>query len=189
MAQVEDLRSRIHRKNPYGCPMSARTTFANGRKSAIRSKVGHVFDRQEGRMGHPDHWPRPRQSNRHAGDKGLQHGAIAMTAQPRQARMTEQRPVEAVEAETGAIPSPGSRDPTVSERRPTANTLRPNPEPAKVRNSKVAGGVQLLFALARAIACVSAPLNLKASIRTSQFSAKLLPSPKRKRALHAYLRK
>ena len=45
------LRSRIHRKKPNGRPMSARTAKANGRKSAVRSKVEHVFGHQKTRMG------------------------------------------------------------------------------------------------------------------------------------------
>ena len=45
------LRSRIRRKKPNGRPMSARTAKANGRKSAVRSKVEHVFARRKTRMG------------------------------------------------------------------------------------------------------------------------------------------
>ena len=45
------LRSRIHRKKPNGRPMSARTAKSNGRKSAVRSKVEHVFAHQKTRMG------------------------------------------------------------------------------------------------------------------------------------------
>lgn len=43
--------SDIHRKKPKGRPMSERTSRANGRRSAIRSKVEHVFARQKGPMG------------------------------------------------------------------------------------------------------------------------------------------
>ncbi|MEC5293889.1 MULTISPECIES: transposase, partial [unclassified Aurantimonas] len=42
--------SDIHRKKPKGRPMSERTSRANGRRSAIRSKVEHVFARQKGPM-------------------------------------------------------------------------------------------------------------------------------------------
>ena len=41
------LKSRIHRRKPRGRPMSARTAKANGRKSAVRAKVEHVFARQK----------------------------------------------------------------------------------------------------------------------------------------------
>ncbi len=44
------LVSRIHRKKPTGRPMPARTRRANGRKSAVRSAVEHVFARQKGPM-------------------------------------------------------------------------------------------------------------------------------------------
>lgn len=43
--------SEIHRKKPRGCPISKRTSIANGRKSAVRSKVEHVFGHQKHRMG------------------------------------------------------------------------------------------------------------------------------------------
>ena len=43
--------SRIHRKKPKGRPMPARTRRANAVKSAVRSKVKHVFAHQKGRMG------------------------------------------------------------------------------------------------------------------------------------------
>ena len=42
--------SDIHRKKPKGRPMSQRTSRANGRRSAVRSKVEHVFARQKGPM-------------------------------------------------------------------------------------------------------------------------------------------
>jgi IS5 family transposase len=45
------LRSQIHRKKPRGKPMSRRTARANGRKSAVRAAVEHVFARQKGPMG------------------------------------------------------------------------------------------------------------------------------------------
>ena len=45
------LVSRIHRKKPQGRPMPKRTRRANARKSAVRSKVEHVFAHQKGLMG------------------------------------------------------------------------------------------------------------------------------------------
>jgi IS5 family transposase len=45
------LRSQIHRKKPKGKPMARRTARANGRKSAVRAAVEHVFARQKGPMG------------------------------------------------------------------------------------------------------------------------------------------
>ena len=45
------LVSRIHRKKPQGRPMPERTRRANARKSAVRSKVEHVFAHQKGLMG------------------------------------------------------------------------------------------------------------------------------------------
>ena len=45
------LRSQIHRKKPKGKPMPRRTARANGRKSAVRAAVEHVFARQKGPMG------------------------------------------------------------------------------------------------------------------------------------------
>ena len=42
--------SRIHRKKPRAQPMPLRTRRANGRKSALRSKVEHVFAHQKARM-------------------------------------------------------------------------------------------------------------------------------------------
>ena len=45
------MNSRIHRKKPHKCSMSARTAKANGRKSKDRAKVEHVFAHQKIRMG------------------------------------------------------------------------------------------------------------------------------------------
>jgi transposase, IS5 family len=45
------LRSQIHRKKPKGKPMPRHTARANGRKSAVRSAVEHVFARQKGPIG------------------------------------------------------------------------------------------------------------------------------------------
>lgn len=45
------LISRIHRKKPRGRPMPKRTRRANGRKSAARSRIEHVFAQQKARMG------------------------------------------------------------------------------------------------------------------------------------------
>jgi transposase, IS5 family len=45
------LVSRIHRKKPAGWPMPRRTRRANARKSAVRSRVEHVFAHQKGIMG------------------------------------------------------------------------------------------------------------------------------------------
>ena len=42
--------SRIHRKKPRGRPMPLRTRRANGRKSAARSRIEHVFAHQKARM-------------------------------------------------------------------------------------------------------------------------------------------
>ena len=43
--------SRIHRKKPRGQPMPERTLRANAAKSAVRSRVEHVFAEQKHRMG------------------------------------------------------------------------------------------------------------------------------------------
>ena len=43
--------SRIHRKKPHGRPMPERTRRANAVKSAVRSRVEHVFAEQKHRMG------------------------------------------------------------------------------------------------------------------------------------------
>ncbi len=45
------LKSRIHRRKPRGRPTSRRTAKANGRKSAARAKVEHVFAHRKARMG------------------------------------------------------------------------------------------------------------------------------------------
>ena len=45
------MTSQVHRKKPRGRPMPQRTSRANGRKSAVRSKVEHVFAQQKARMG------------------------------------------------------------------------------------------------------------------------------------------
>lgn len=44
------MTSRIHRKKPRGRPMRERTRRANTAKSALRSKVEHVFAHQKARM-------------------------------------------------------------------------------------------------------------------------------------------
>jgi len=44
------LVSYIHRKKPQGRPMPERTSRANGRKSAIRAHVEHIFAEQKARM-------------------------------------------------------------------------------------------------------------------------------------------
>jgi IS5 family transposase len=51
MLEARGLVSRFHRKKPKGRPMPARTRRANAAKSAVRSKVEHVFAHQKGRMG------------------------------------------------------------------------------------------------------------------------------------------
>jgi IS5 family transposase len=43
--------SRVHRKKPAGRPMPERTRRANARKSAVRSRIEHVFADQKSRMG------------------------------------------------------------------------------------------------------------------------------------------
>ena len=43
--------SRLHRKKPLGKAMGERTRRANGRKSAVRARVEHVFAEQKDRMG------------------------------------------------------------------------------------------------------------------------------------------
>jgi IS5 family transposase len=45
------LVSCIHRKKPQGRPMPERTSRANGRKSAVRAHVEHIFAEQKARMG------------------------------------------------------------------------------------------------------------------------------------------
>ena len=42
--------SRIHRKKPKGKPLPRRTARANAAKSAVRSRVEHVFAEQKARM-------------------------------------------------------------------------------------------------------------------------------------------
>ena len=51
MLASRGLVSRIHRKKPQGRPMPERTRRANARKSAVRSRVEHVFAHQKGIMG------------------------------------------------------------------------------------------------------------------------------------------
>ena len=51
MLEARGLVSRIHRKQPKGRPMPDRTRRANAVKSAVRSKVEHVFAHQKGLMG------------------------------------------------------------------------------------------------------------------------------------------
>lgn len=43
--------SQVHRKKPHGRTMPAKTSRANGRKSAVRAHVEHVFAEQKYRMG------------------------------------------------------------------------------------------------------------------------------------------
>lgn len=43
--------SRIHHKKPQGRPMPERTAKANARKSAVRTRIEHVFAHQKDRMG------------------------------------------------------------------------------------------------------------------------------------------
>lgn len=45
------MKSQVHRKKPRGRLLPQRTSRANGRKSADRSKVEHVFAQQKSRMG------------------------------------------------------------------------------------------------------------------------------------------
>jgi IS5 family transposase len=51
MLAARGLVSRIHRKKPQGRPMPERMRRANARKSAVRSRVEHVFAHQKGIMG------------------------------------------------------------------------------------------------------------------------------------------
>ena len=44
------MRSRIHHKKPRGRPMPKPTRRANARRSAIRSRIEHVFAHQKARM-------------------------------------------------------------------------------------------------------------------------------------------
>jgi IS5 family transposase len=43
--------SRIHRKKPRGKPMPANVARSNAQKSAVRSRIEHVFVQQKARMG------------------------------------------------------------------------------------------------------------------------------------------
>jgi transposase, IS5 family len=43
--------SQIHRKKPAGHPMPTPIRRANARKSAVRSRIEHVFAEQKDRMG------------------------------------------------------------------------------------------------------------------------------------------
>jgi IS5 family transposase len=43
--------SHVHRKTPHGRPMPDKTRRANGRRSAVRAHVEHVFAEQKDRMG------------------------------------------------------------------------------------------------------------------------------------------
>ncbi len=45
------FKSRIHQKKPKGRPMPERTKIANAKRSAVRSRVEHVFGDQKNRMG------------------------------------------------------------------------------------------------------------------------------------------
>ena len=47
----QGMTSQVHRKKPRGRPMPKQTSRANGRKSAVRAKVEHVFAQQKDRMG------------------------------------------------------------------------------------------------------------------------------------------
>jgi IS5 family transposase len=49
--EARGMLSRIHRRKPRGRPMPKRTCRANAAKSAVRSKVEHVFAHQKARMG------------------------------------------------------------------------------------------------------------------------------------------
>jgi IS5 family transposase len=51
MLAARGLVSRIHRKKPKGRPVPELTRRANAAKSAVRSKVEHVFAHQKGLMG------------------------------------------------------------------------------------------------------------------------------------------
>ena len=45
------LESHIHRKKPRGRPMPAHIARANGRRSAIRAPIEHIFACQKDKMG------------------------------------------------------------------------------------------------------------------------------------------
>ena len=49
--EAQGMVSCIHRRKPRGRPMPKRTRRANAAKSAVRSKVEHVFAQQKARMG------------------------------------------------------------------------------------------------------------------------------------------
>ena len=49
--EAHGMVSRIHRNKPRGRPMPKPTRRANAAKSALRSKVEHVFAHQKARMG------------------------------------------------------------------------------------------------------------------------------------------
>ncbi len=49
--EAQGMVSRIHRSKPRGRPMPKRTRRATAAKSALRSKVEHVFAHQKARMG------------------------------------------------------------------------------------------------------------------------------------------
>ena len=48
--EANGMASRIHRRKPRGRPTGERTAKANGRKSAVRAKVEHVFAHRKSRM-------------------------------------------------------------------------------------------------------------------------------------------
>ncbi len=48
--KANGMASRIHRRKPRGRPTGERTAKANGRKSAVRAKVEHVFAHRKSRM-------------------------------------------------------------------------------------------------------------------------------------------
>ena len=86
------------------------------------------------------HRHRPRPRNHHAGEHGVQHGAIAMAAQPMQARITESRLAEGRRSRNGrdsglrqpcAIRQKKDRNPAEPERGPPEISLRPNSEPPR----------------------------------------------------------
>lgn len=48
---AQGMKSQVHRRKARGRPMPKRTSRANGRKSAVRARVEHVFAQQKDRMG------------------------------------------------------------------------------------------------------------------------------------------
>jgi IS5 family transposase len=76
------MTSRIHRKRPRGRPMPERTRRANATKSALRSKVEHVFAHQKSARDDQDHWHCPCRGGHHDGEHGLQHDAMALAQRP-----------------------------------------------------------------------------------------------------------